>query len=316
MASLDLRSRDVQGWVYYDLTAPDGAAAESWLSRIATAPLPAPQGYVKLSATGATLPMSRQRLPRKTTSAITLNAQVDCDVWDVGCRVERRQMRRDMQGLLRPWVTANLTRPAINRWTWIVTQVLEKGTTLKSPDGQIFFSNAHVFGRNRTAQLNTRSKVIGAGTIPTSAQVEDMVWEAVTDMTTLKDNEGQPVNSGSNFIVMYHPRIQRQVKTAFKSAMVDTGSILRLNSLDAAISEYGFTLVKNPYLSTHAAIYIFADDGMAILRAEEWGPTIESIAEGTEFEIRNDAHEHFLSFSAGAAPYRWESAYRYLMTAA
>lgn len=317
MASLDLRSRDVRGWIYYDIGNPDEiAAAESWIGRIATQPLPATQGYVKTSFIGAHPGIRPLRMPRKTTDAITGNFQVDCSVYESNLRVELSQMTQDQQGLLRAWVTAGMTRPVQRRWAKIVTAAIEAGTTIKSPDGVTFFGTTHTFGRNTTQQLNTRTKSgIGASLIPTTAQVQDMVWEAVVDMTTLKDNESEPLNSGSGFVVMFHPKIQRAVKEAFRSALVDTGTVLKLNTLDQSVSDFGFTLVMNRYLSTHAAIYLFADDSMSMVRAQEYDVILESIAEGTEFAIRNLAHEHFLRFSIGAKLYRWESAYRYLMAA-
>jgi hypothetical protein len=67
-------------------------------------------------------------------------------------------------------------------------------------------------------------------------------------------------------------------------------------------------MVLNPYLTATNAIYVFVRDSMSYLTGVEYDTKQESMAEGSEFAIQNLAHAHFLRFSYGVQPYRWESA--------
>lgn len=305
-----LQSRNIRGMIYHAAMAPEGA---DWVGDISSDPIDAPEGKFEVGAMGAALDFKKLNLPRTTEEFLPMTAEGVCEEYDLGMRVREKDMRRDLTNLLRKQVDMRIGTPVKRRWRKLLSKRIESGETDKAPDGVAFYSASHVLGKSGT-QSNLLSENVTVTTALTDAEMQTVIWNAVTKLQTYKDDQGQPIEPPTNFLVMAHPIHARALKHAINLSMLNGGSFLIPNDLQQAVSEFSISAVLNPYLAVQTAIYVFVRDGMAFLRANEYDPKQESLAEGSDFATLNLQHAHFLRFSHGTAPYRWESSVKTNLT--
>lgn len=251
-------------------------------------------------------------LPRTTTDFSPMTTKITPIEYDLGVRIREKDMRRDQTGLIKSKIRMQVGTPYQRRWRKILTKTIETtsvSTATKdlAPDGYAFFANNHKIGQSGT-QSNLFTKTVGSTSSLTDVEAADIVWNAITKMQQLKDDRGEPLDPPTDFLVMAHPTHARAMRRAINAQLVINGSVVTENDLREQVSEFNLSMVLNPYLTATTGIYVFVRDGMSYLTGTEYDTKQESMAEGSEFAIQNLAHAHFLRFSYGTQPYRWESA--------
>lgn len=305
-----LTSRDIQRWIYYEVNRP---GLMPWIDAVCTAPIAAPNGQLKLAALGAFRPLRKFSAPRTTEDFSTIPITVDCEDYETGYRVTLKEMRRDMTGLLRAGITQAIGKPVNERWQSIVTSVLEGGSSATAPsDGVTFFSASHTRYKSGT-QGNLLTSAAATGTVPTTAEMQAALWGLIKNHFTMKDDQGLPLNSGASFTCMVPISFMQPAVEAVKSSVVELSGSLRANSL-MMIDGVDISLTANPYLTTTDSFYLMANDGLGIVRAEEFAPKIDSKAEGSDYEFDNQAHIHGVMVSMAAKLFRWESIQKHTFT--
>lgn len=305
-----LTSRDIQRWIYYEVNRP---GLMPWIDAVCTAPITAPNGQLKLAALGAFRPLRKFAAPRTSEDFSTIPVTVDCEDYETGYRVTLKEMRRDMTGLLRAGITQAIGKPVNERWQSIVTSVLEGGSSATAPsDGVTFFSASHTRYKSGT-QGNLLTSAAATGTVPTTAEMQSALWGLIKNHFSMKDDQGLPLNTGASFTCMVPYAFLQPAVEAVKSAVVELSGSLRANSL-MMIDGVDISLTANPYLATTDSFYLMANDGLGIVRAEEFAPKIESKAEGSDYEFDNQAHIHGVMVSMAAKLFRWESIQKHTFT--
>lgn len=300
-----LTSRDIQGWIYYEVNRP---GPQSWIDRVSTGPLAAANGQIQLAAPGAPRPLRKFKAPRTTEDMSTIKLTVPCDDYETGLRVELKEMRRDMTGIVRNNIATAVGRPVQLRWQQRLTAALEAGGTAPS-DGVAFFSASHTRYKSG-AQSNLKTSSASSGTTPSTSEMQAALWGLIMNHFALKDDQGQPLNSTTSFTCMVPVPFMQAATEAVKGAVVELSGSLRANTLQL-IEGVNISLVVNPWLTTTDSFYLLADDGLTMVRAEEYAPRLSAKAEGSDFEYDNQAHEYGVMVSMGVGLYRWESAQKH-----
>lgn len=305
-----LTSRDIERWVYYEVNRP---STMGWIDRVSTAPMMAANGQIKLAAPGAPRPLRKFRAPRTTEDMSTIPVTINCDDYETGVRVALKEMRRDFTGLVRGNIASAIGTPVANRWQSFITAAIEAGSTAKAPsDGVTFFSASHTRYKSGT-QGNLKTSAAATGTIPTTTEMQSALWGLIQNHFKLKDDQGQPLNSGASFTCMVPVDFLQPATEAVKGAVIELSGSLKANTLQL-IEGVEIQLAVNPYLATTDSFYLVANDGMSVVRAEEFAPVPSKKAEGSDFEYDNQAHEYGVMCSMGAGLYRWESIQKHVFT--
>ncbi len=304
-----LHSRDVRGWLYYII---NGKAPPDWVPDVTTTPIDLSRGEEEVAAMGGDASFNELTLPRTTTDFSPLLTKISAIEYDLGVKIREKDMRRDQTNLIKSKIRLQVGTPYQRRWRKILTKTIETtsvSTATKdlAPDGYPFFYATHKIGQSGT-QSNLFTKTVGSTTAITDTEAADLVWNAITKMQTLKDDRGEPLDPPTDFLVMAHPTHARAMRRAINAQLVVQGSVVTENDLREQVSEFNLSLALNPYLTSATGIYVFVRDGMSYLTGVEYDAKQESKAEGSEFAIDNLAHAHYIRFSYGTQPYRWESA--------
>src|SRR5690606_19531091 len=110
-----------------------------------------------------------------------------------------------------------------------------------------FFASDHP---NAPSGGNLVSIVASTDTAPTVEEVETGIWEGVTRLREMPDNQGEPVSEDAGeFLIMYPTKLDRQFRTALgASTFVDDNGQAKTSTV--RLSGTNFTLVPNLRVNT------------------------------------------------------------------
>lgn len=310
-----LNSNNVRGVIYHAATSPTTAV---WVPSVAMLPMDLSRGEEEVAALLGANMFSTLTLPRTTGDYDPVMTKITPEPYDIGLRVLEQEMRRDRTGILRKRLTMNMVSVR-ERWPILLTQKIEAGESTAAkdaaPDGKPLYATNHELG-DSGVQSNKLTKTVASLTALTDAEMSDVIWNAVNAFSQLKDDKGNPLDTTDSYVVMVHPRHQRAAFRAIRENLIVQGSVVTTNDLRKEVSGFTLKLVVNKRLTNPNHVYIFQDDGMTFLTGVEYEPIQESLAEGTQFAIEHLAHAHFVRFSLGVQPYRWESTIKTVLSAA
>lgn len=207
-------------------------------------------------------------------------------------------MRRDKTGQIMVRVN-ELADRTVTHWQSLLSALIANGESGVCYDGQFFFDTDHQEGEGPT-QSNRHtvdiSAVPGAGaddtpTNPSPIQMQHMILTGVEKMLGIKDDQNEPLNEmARDFLVQVPTSLWKNAAAAIRNPIVSGGDTNTLTNLDG----YNFQLAVNPRLDWTDKIAIFRTDGSAapLIRQEEEGVTVSSVAEGSELEFQEDIHRH------------------------
>lgn len=153
-------------------------------------------------------------------------------------------------------------------------------------DGVAFYHATNHVNLNGDQVPNAIQVPAATGTTPTNAEMETAILTGIETIIGLKDDEGEPHNEfAQSFVVMVPVALWKQASAALRNDFIAAGTS---NSIKA--SGFNIRLVMNPRLTSNVFIYIFREDSdvRALVWQDEVLPVMQSLTQGSEYEILND----------------------------
>lgn len=202
------------------------------------------------------------------------------------------EIRRDKTGQVMTRVRELATRTNAH-WAKLLSTLIIAGESAVCYDGQYFFDTDHSEGDSGT-QSNDITYNAGTTTAPTAGEAEDAVLQAVQQIISFKDDQGEPMNEGANqFLVMVPVPFMKSFAAALKNPVIVDGGTSRTNTI-VNVGGFNFELAVNPRLTWTDRFAVFRTDSetKAFIRQEEEGVTMSAVAEGSELEFDEDMHRY------------------------
>jgi phage major head subunit gpT-like protein len=185
--------------------------------------------------------------------------------------IGKKDLDRDKTGQIRTRV-AGLGRRAAKHWESLVSDLIiasetAAGTDIsgKAYDGQAFFDTDHSYtGSNYTTnQSNDLSGGVWdvtTATAPTATEAADCVVDAIGNIYSLKDDQGEPINGDArNFTIMVGTSA---LWAPFQKAVSLNNLASGADNPVAALGGLSINVVLNPRLSAKTTkVYVFRTDG-------------------------------------------------------
>lgn len=148
----------------------------------------------------------------------------------------------------------------------------------------------------RKNNLLTKVTAAADARVVTSAEMQDMIFDAITNILGRLDTQGQPMNGGAKrFAVMFPIEYMKSVNGALRNDFTSAGVS---NGLLAAVGagKFGIDEIPNPRLtspsSTSGLIYVFRVDtsGRAVIFQARGIPNFEELGEGSDHRFKTGEH--------------------------
>lgn len=234
-------------------------------------------------------------------------------------KVLLQDLRRDKTGqtLIRIQDLADRTNA---HWASLGSTLILNGASGLCYDGQYFFSGTHSEGNSGT-QSNSISidisalpaQVHGITTAPSAEEMAYCIYQAIAQIVSFKDDQGEPANENAqNFVVMVPVSLMMAANTASTASTFASGAD---NTL--AKSNFNIKVAASARLSTWTANFaVFNTDGRVrpIIRQEEEPVSLAAIAEGSELEVKEGMHWYGVDAWRNVAYGYWSKACLVTMT--
>ena len=176
----------------------------------------------------------------------------------------------------------------------LIIDLLNNGalTTQLAYTGLSFFNDAHVWGASTID--NNLTHAAATGTTPTANEAADAICEAITQMFSFNDDQGQPINEGiTSLTIVTSPTIGNTVLQAVKQDKLDTGTGTKDNPVKGWESANGLSLnvIITPRYTNTAAFVLLNTTGDAcpLVWIENTSEEkITSKASGSDYEHDTD----------------------------
>lgn len=228
-------------------------------------------------------------------------------VYEATLEVPVDWMMRDKTGQINVRIAEMATR-ANSHWADLLTTLIIAGEAATCYDGQYFFDTDHSEGSSGS-QSNSISVNIGTTTAPTVAEMQTSILTATESIMKLKDDQGQPMNTGArSFVVMVPVSYMSAAAGALGASVIaQTDSTIRAL---ASLGGFTYTLAVNPRLTWTEKWALFRADGnvKALIRQEEQAVQVAAIAEGSELEFNERMHRYGISAKRNVGYGYWQNA--------
>jgi phage major head subunit gpT-like protein len=207
-----------------------------------------------------------------------------------------RHLRRDKSGQAMIRIQ-EMARRANTHWASLLSTLIVNGAATACYDGQYFFDTDHSEGDSGTQSNDITVDIsalpvatAGTTTAPAVAEMQFAIAQAITQIATFKDDQGEPMNEdASSFLVMAPPGLMNATLQAVASPVqvAETQSVLQ-----ALKQNFNIRAMMNPRLSSWTANFVvFRDDSYikSFIRQEETGVDLKVKGDGSEYEFDNDA---------------------------
>ncbi|MFO1417243.1 MAG: Mu-like prophage major head subunit gpT family protein [Methylotetracoccus sp.] len=292
MAYETLSSRAIIGSFYARLEAEFGA---SWISRLGMK-FTSDQDVETYPWLGQS-PAMREWIGGRNAKGFNDNSiEIRNKHFEATLEVEVKDLRRDKSGQIMVRIN-ELADRANAHWASLLSTLIANGASTLCYDGQYFFDTDHQEGSS-PSQSNKidvdisalPAQVHGAVTAPSVEEMQQAILKAVTQICSLQDDQGEPMNElARNFLVMVPP--------AFHFTAVNALAMAQASGPTAQSVLNGFSIeaVSNARLGAWTDKFaVFRTDGSVkpFVLQEETGVMLKAKAEGSEFEFDNDAHQY------------------------
>ena len=230
-----------------------------------------------------------------------------------------QDLRRDKTGqtLIRIQELADRTNA---HWASLGASLILNGAAGLCYDGQYFFSASHAEGSSGT-QSNSISidisalpaQVHGITTAPSAEEMAHCIYQAIAQIVSFKDDQGEPMNENAqSFVVTVPVSLMMAANTAVSADTFASGA-------DNTLKKSGFriSVAASPRLATWTANFaVFNTDGRVrpIIRQEEEPVRLAVIAEGSELEFKESKHQYGVDAWRNVAYGYWQKACLVTMT--
>lgn len=227
-----------------------------------------------------------------TTNGITIKnkkyeATIELSVDDIR-RDKTRQIERRI---------AELAQRTNSHWASLLSTLIQNGASTLCYDGQYFFDTDHSEGDSGTQDNDLSvdisalpAAVHGSTTAPSAQEMMLAIFQAISQIQSFKDDQGEPMNEDAmEFVVMVPISLQAAAQSAVSSMTFGGGET---NVLAAA--GFKVTVAPNPRLTWTDQFAVFRADGMAaaFIRQEEEGVTTSALAENSDHAVLMDTHQY------------------------
>lgn len=232
-----------------------------------------------------------------------------------------KDKRRDKSGQVMVRVN-ELAQRTVTHWASLLSTLIVNGETGQCYDDQYFFDTDHTDG-DSGAQSNLIDVDISAlpasvhGGVVTNPSVEEFslaVLEAIKQIVSFVDDQGEPMNeSASQFLVMTPVSLMSQARLALVQDLIGYGASNVLKSS----SDFNIEVVSNARLSSWTDSFaVFRTDGdtKPLIRQEEETVQFDAIGEGSETEIMTGKNYYCVSASRNVGYGYWQHAVKVTMT--
>jgi len=222
------------------------------------------------------------------------------------------ELRRDKTGQLRIRL-GELADRTNAHWARLLSVLLLNGESQTCYDGQYFFDTDHEEGQSGVQSNKTTTKISelpaklhGSPTHPSVEEFQQAVARSVTQLTSLKDDQGEPINElAREFLVMVPFNLLSVAQTALSVPRgTDISEIVMPDNVVVRV-------VGNVRLNAWQDKFVtFRTDGRvkAFIRQQETDVAMKAKAEGSEYEFDNDAHQYGVDTWRNVGFGRWQYA--------
>lgn len=225
--------------------------------------------------------------------------------------IKVKDLRRDKTTQIRVRIN-DLVERTNTHWASLLSTLIADGEQQLCYDESYFFDTTHEEGKSGV-QSNLIDVDIselpvelhGTITSPSVAEMQQAVAQAITQIVSFKDDQGEPMNeAATEFMVMVPPSMHVVAQQAFEKHL---GVALEQRDLN----NYKVNVVVNPRLSSWTSNFVvFRTDGSVspFIRQEEGGINLGAKAEGSEFEFDHKKHQYGVDTSRNVACGYWQYA--------
>jgi len=209
-------------------------------------------------------------------------------------------MRRDKTGQIDIRIN-ELVERAVEHWTKLLSTFISNGTGATSGycyDGQYFFDDDHSEGdsgtqKNLLTSVEVAALDVTTATAPTAAEAVKAIIGVIAYMLGYKDDKGEPMNANAReFLVMTSVNLWPFLAPAVYNGVINSGDVNTIKSIER--DGFKISLAANPRLTYTTQFVVFRTDGQTkpMIRQEEEGIKVSSLAEGSDEEFKNNRHLH------------------------
>jgi phage major head subunit gpT-like protein len=302
-----LSSRAVRGMFFNRLEQNPGLA---WIAAI-SAYFTSDQAKEEYPWLGQT-PTMRKFGSGRQPSGLSANAlTIANEHFEASLEIPVKDMRRDKTGQIKVRISEFADRTTTH-WAQLLSALISSGESSVCYDGSYFFDTDHAEGKS--GQQSNRIEVDiselpctlhGSPALPTPEEMRQAILKGLTQLYTLKDDQGEPMNEGAReWLVMVPTPFWDVTKTALAQPLVAGGQTNIIQVLDEVVIK----MAQNPRLSWPNKFGIFRTDAATkpLIRQEEVEIDLKSLAEGSEYETLHAKHLHAVDTSRGVGFGYWQ----------
>lgn len=219
-----------------------------------------------------------------------------------------KELRRDKTGQIMVRIREMADRTNAH-WAKLLSALIIAAESTVCYDGQFFFDTDHEEG-DSGSQSNDITYNVTTTTAPTAAEMEIAILNAVTQLLSFKDDQGEPMNEGaSSFRVMVPVPFLASAAAALKNPVIVDASGARTNTI-TNIGGFEFGLDVNTRLTWTDRFMVSRADGNVkpFIRQEEKPVELKAIAEGSELEFNENKHHYGVDASRNVGYGYWQHA--------
>lgn len=233
--------------------------------------------------------------------------------YEATLEIFRKDLQRDKSGQLAMKIQQLAQRAAEHDEILLSTLIQNgAGSTLElAYDGQFFFDTDHSVGSSGTMDndivfdiSDSPSAIDGSTTAPSPENFAFAYLQAVKQLQTFKDDQGEPINHNmTSVIVMVPTGLGPYARAGLFSETFGGGATNPAFAASSASGAVTARLVVNPRLTWTDSFAVFRTDGVMkpyLIQIEE-SPVMEIIGEGSEYAFDHAAHKYGVRKSGAAA---------------
>jgi phage major head subunit gpT-like protein len=229
-----------------------------------------------------------------------------------------QDLKRDKTGqtLIR---IAEMADRVNSHWAILLSTLITNGASALCYDGQYFFDTDHSEG-DSGSQSNSisvdisalASQVHGSTTAPSPEEMSMSIYQAISQILSFKDDQGEPMNEGARSFLVQVP--VSLLSAANAAVMNDTFASGSTNTLRK--SGFSIAVETNPRLTWTTQFAVYRTDGRVkpFIRQEEEPVTLKAIAEGSELEFKEAKHQYGVDCWRNVGYGYWQHAVLVTMT--
>lgn len=225
-----------------------------------------------------------------------------------------KDLRRDKTGQIRARI-GEFTQANFRHWASLLSTLIINGESDTCYDGQFFFDTDHSEGSSGSQSNDITTdisalpaQVHGSTTVPSPEEMQHAIQASITQIHTLVDDQGEPLNEMAN---SFHVMVPNGLATSTRSAL----STMRAAG-PATVDMDGFqiTMSVNPRLTTAGSwtdkFVTFRTDGSIkpLIRQTETDGSLKVKDESSEFAFDNDAIQIGIDAWRNVGYGRWQGA--------